>query len=281
VTVAMGLTNSDFDAIRRLLREHSAVVLDDGKRYLVECRLAPLIRERQLSSIGDLVARLRSGEERDLRRQIVEALVTSETSFFRDHHPFEALRKVVLPNLIERRRGQRRLDIWCAASAHGQEPYSIALLIREHFPELAGWKIGLLASDISRDVLARAREGRYNQIEVNRGLPAALLVKYFEQKGAVWQLSPAIREAVQFREINLAQPWPALTRMDLILMRNVMIYFDVETKKSILGRVARLLQPDGYLLLGGAETTINLDDSFRRIEPIKSGFYQLGDQKNG
>jgi chemotaxis protein methyltransferase CheR len=280
VTVATIMTDTDFDAVRRLLREHSAIVLEADKRYLVECRLAPLIHERKLNSVGDLLARLRSDEERDLRRQIVEAMVTSETSFFRDHHPFEALRKVVLPALIDRRRCQRRLDIWCAASAHGQEPYSIALLIREHFPELAGWKIGLLASDISREVLARAGAGRYNQIEVNRGLPATLLVKYFEQHGAAWQLAPAIRDAVQFREINLAQPWPMLPRMDLILMRNVMIYFDVETKKSILGRVARLLQPDGYLLLGGAETTINLDDSFRRIESLKSGFYQVSTEKN-
>lgn len=279
MTVSPIMTDLDFDAVRRLLREHSAIVLDADKRYLVECRLAPLLRERNLNSLGDLLARLRTAEASELRRQIVEAMVTSETSFFRDHHPFEALRKVVLPDLINRRRSERRLDIWCAASAHGQEPYSLALLIREHFPELAGWKIGLLASDISREVLARAREGCYNQIEVNRGLPAALLVKYFQQHGAAWQLVPAVRNAVDFREINLARPWPSLQRMDLILMRNVMIYFDVETKKSILGRVARLLQPDGYLLLGGAETTINLDDSFGRIESLRSGFYQLAAQK--
>jgi chemotaxis protein methyltransferase CheR len=273
------MTDSDFDLVRRLLREQSAIVLEADKRYLVECRLAPLMRERNLNSMGDLLARLRSGEAIDLRRQIVEALVTSETSFFRDHHPFEALRKVILPDLINRRREERRLRIWCAASAHGQEPYSVALLIREHFPELATWKIELIASDISREVLARAREGRYNQIEVNRGLPAALLMKYFEQHGATWQLSRAIRDAVDFREINLARPWPSFPAMDLILMRNVMIYFDVETKKSILGRAARLLRQDGYLLLGGSETTINLDESFKRAEPFKSGFYQLNRQE--
>jgi len=269
------MTDQDFDIVRRLLREDSAVVLDADKRYLVEGRLAPLIRQRNLNSLGELLAQLRTQSDNGLHRQIVEALVTSESSFFRDHHPFEALRKVVLPDLINRRRSQRRLDIWCAASAAGQEPYSIALLIREHFPELAGWKVGLLATDLSREVLARAREGRYNQIEVNRGLPATLLVKYFEQHGTHWQLRPAIRDAVEFREMNLARPWPTLPRMDLVLIRNVMIYFDVETKKSILGRVARLLQPDGYLLLGGAETTINLHDSYRRVEPLKSGFYQL------
>jgi chemotaxis protein methyltransferase CheR len=269
------MTDQDFDVVRRLLREHSAIVLDADKRYLVESRLGPLLRQRDLNSVGQLLARLREPSDIGLQRQIVEALVTSESSFFRDHHPFEALRKIVLPDLISRRRGQRRLDIWCAASATGQEPYSVALLIREHFPELAGWKIGLLATDLSREVLARAREGRYCQVEVNRGLPAALLVKYFEQHGTNWHLKPDVRSAVDFREINLARPWPGLPPMDLVLVRNVMIYFDVETKKSILGRVARLLRPDGYLLLGGAETTINLHDSFRRVEPLKSGFYQL------
>lgn len=269
------MTDQDFDVVRRLLREHSAIVLDADKGYLVDSRLAPLVRQRNLNSLGELLAQLRARPDNGLSRQIVEALVTTESSFFRDHHPFEALRKTVLPDLINRRRGERRLDIWCAASACGQEPYSVVLSIREHFPELAGWQIGLLASDLSREVLARAREGRYNQIEVNRGLPATLLVKYFEQHGTDWQLQPAIRNAVEFREINLARPWPSLPRMDLVLLRNVMIYFDVETKKSILGRAARLLRPDGYLLLGGAETTINLNDSYRRVEPLKSGFYQL------
>jgi chemotaxis protein methyltransferase CheR len=181
----------------------------------------------------------------------------------------------VFPDLINRRREERRLHIWSAASSTGQEPYSVALLLSEHFPLLAGWNISLLASDLSRQVLERAREGRYSQIEANRGLPAALLVKYFEQQGTDWQLKPAIRRMVDFQEINLAHSWPPLPRMDLVLMRNVMIYFDVETKKAILSRLARLLRPDGYLLLGGAETTLNLSDSYRRVEPFKSGFYQL------
>jgi chemotaxis protein methyltransferase CheR len=269
------MTDQDFDAVRRLLQEHSAIALDDSKQYLVETRLAPLLRRRNLRSIGELLAQLRGQPDIGLLRQIVEALVTTESSFFRDHHPFESLRKVVLPDLIQRRRSERRLEIWCAATAHGQEPYSLALLIREHFPELAGWQVRLLASDLSREALARAREGRYSQIEVNRGLPASLLVRYFEQHGTEWQLQQAVRSMVEFREINLAKPWPSLPRLDLVLIRNVMIYFDVGTKKVILGRIAQLLRPDGYLLLGGAETTINLDSSYRRVEPLKSGFYQL------
>jgi chemotaxis protein methyltransferase CheR len=269
------MTQQDFDVIRRLLLERSAIVLEAGKEYLVETRLAPLVRQLNLNSIGELIAQLRRQPGNGLYRQIVEAMVTTESSFFRDHHPFETLRKVVIPDLIDRRRDDRRLHIWSAASSTGQEPYSIALLIREHFPELAGWRISLLASDLSRKVLEKAREGRYNQIEVNRGLPAALLVKYFEQHGTDWQLKPCIRSIVDFQELNLAQSWPALPRMDLVLIRNVMIYFDVETKKSILGRLARVLRPDGYLLLGGAETTLNLHDSYRRVEPLKGGFYQL------
>jgi chemotaxis protein methyltransferase CheR len=269
------MTPQDFDIICRLLRERSAVVLEKGKEYLVETRLAPIVRQLKLNSIGDLIAQARSQAGNGLYRQIVEALVTTESSFFRDHHPFEALRTVVIPDLIQRRRGERRLDIWSAASAAGQEPYSLALLFREHFPELAGWKVSLLASDLSRQVLDRARTGRYSQIEVNRGLPAALLVKYFEQHGTDWQLKPDIRGMVDFREINLAQDWPALSRMDLVLIRNVMIYFDVDTKKTVLSKLARTLRLDGYLLLGGAETTLNLSDAYRRVEPFKSGFYQL------
>ena len=267
------MTEQDFDVVRRLLLDRSAIVLEAGKEYLVETRLAPIARQHQLGSVSELIARLRSRPDNGLHRQVIEAMVTTESSFFRDHHPFETLRDVVIPDLIERRRGQRRLHVWCAASSTGQEPYSIALLLREQFAQLGGWTIKLLASDLSRQVLEKAR--RYNQIEVNRGLPATLLVKYFEQHGTTWQLKPAIRGMVDFQEINLAQTWPALPPMDLIMVRNVMIYFDVETKKSILGKLARVLRPDGYLLLGGAETTFSLSDGYRRVEPLKSGFYQL------
>jgi chemotaxis protein methyltransferase CheR len=269
------MTAQDFDTICQLLRERSAIVLEAGKEYLVETRLAPLVHQLKMNSIGDLVAQLRCQPSNGLYRQIVEALVTTESSFFRDHHPFEALRRVIIPDLINRRRSERRLNFWSAASSTGQEPYSLAMLLREHFAELAGWRISLLASDLSRQVLEKAREGRYNQMEVNRGLPATLLVKYFEQHGTDWQLKPAIRSMADFQEINLSRAWPVLPRMDLVLIRNVMIYFDVETKKDILSRLARVLSPDGYLLLGGAETTFNLSDRFRRVEPLKSGFYQL------
>jgi chemotaxis protein methyltransferase CheR len=271
------MTEQDFDFIRKLLVERCAIVLEPGKQYLVESRLTPLVRQLNLNSITELVGQLRQQSENGLYTQIVEAMVTTETSFFRDHNPFESLRKKVLPDLIERRRAARTLNIWCAASSTGQEPYSVAILIREHFPELAGWNLTILASDLSRGVLARAIEGRYNQIEINRGMPATLLVKYFEQHGTTWQLKPEIRSMVKFQEINLARPWPHLPPMDLVMLRNVMIYFDTETKKSILQSVARLLKSDGYLLLGSAETTINLVDCFRRLARLKSAYYQLAD----
>ena len=271
------MTEQDFDFIRKLLVERCAIVLEPGKQYLVESRLTPIVRQLNLNSITELVGQLRQHSGNGLSTQIVEAMVTTETSFFRDHNPFESLRKKVLPDLIERRRAARTLNIWCAASSTGQEPYSVAILIREHFPELADWNVTILASDLSHDVLARASEGRYNQIEINRGMPATLLVKYFEQHGTTWQLKPEIRAMVTFQEINLARPWPHLPPMDLVMLRNVMIYFDTETKKSILQRVARLLKADGYLLLGTAETTINLADRFRRVARLKSAYYQLAD----
>jgi chemotaxis protein methyltransferase CheR len=269
------MTDQDYDFIRKLLRDRSAITLEDGKQYLVESRLAPIVCELKLGSIGDLVGLLREPFSNGLQQQVVEAMVTTETTFFRDLHPFEALRKSLIPELVRKRQNERSLNIWCAACSTGQEPYSVALLLRENFPALASWKINILATDLSRDVLARAREGRYSQIEVNRGLPAALLVKHFRQHGTSWQLHDHLREMVVFQELNLVSAWPPLPRMDLVFLRNVMIYFDVEAKKVILSRMAKVLQPDGYLLLGGAETTFNLNDSYRRLNEFKTGFYQL------
>jgi chemotaxis protein methyltransferase CheR len=269
------MTDQDFDTIRALLREQSANVLDADKRYMVEARLAPLVRARGLTSIAELVRRLRSPEGDGLAAQVVEAMMTAETSFFRDRRPFEELREVLLPDLLGRRRGERRLNIWCAACSTGQEPYSVALLLREHFPELSGWRVSILGSDLSRDALSRARAGRYSQIEVDRGLPAGMLEKYFEPCDDGWQLRDDVRGMVEFQAISLARPWPPLPRMDLVLLRNALIYFDADTKRGILAMLARLLRPDGYLLLGGAETTFSLDDSFRRVEGLKSGFFQL------
>lgn len=271
------MTDQDFDVVRRLLLDRSAIALDEDKHYLVEARLEPLASRLHLASLGELVARLRDDPGNDLSTEVVEALVTTETSFFRDRHPFEALRTTGLPRLIESRRQVRRLSIWCAASSAGQEPYSLAMIIREHFSDLSGWRIQFLSSDLSRPMLTRARAGVYNQAEVNRGLPATLLLKYFDQHGADWQIKPEIRRMVDFQQINLAAAWPDLPHMDLVLMRNVMIYFNADTKKTILEKLARVLLPDGYLLLGGSESTFNICSRFERVEPYNSGFYRLVD----
>jgi chemotaxis protein methyltransferase CheR len=268
------MTSPDFDFVRHLVRDRSAIVLEPGKEYLVESRLAPLVRQRHLESVSDLIALARTGTDQEIPTQIIDAMVTTESSFFRDRTPFESLRTTILPDLIQRRRAERRLSVWCAACSTGQEPYSFAILLREHFPELVNWNVSVLATDISKPILDRAREGRFSQIEVNRGLPALLLVKYFRQHGSSWELVEDLRRSVEFRELNLAQSWPYLSRMDLVFLRNVMIYFDVQTKRTILGRLATVLRPDGYLLLGGAETTLNIDDSYHRVTTVPGGFYQ-------
>jgi chemotaxis protein methyltransferase CheR len=269
------LTSENFAIVAKLLRERSGMLLEPGKEYLVKSRLAPVAHKHNLASIAQLIDRLRGGNANGLMTDVVEAMVTTETSFFRDIHPFETLKKTVLPELIERRSNIRQLNIWCAASSSGQEPYSIAILLREYFPHLSHWRVNLWATDLSHDMLHRSRAGRYSQIEVNRGLPTPLLLKWFRQEGAYWHLDERLRSAVTFAQLNLAQPWPVMPKWDLIFLRNVMIYFDSDVKRTILDRAARVLLPDGYLLLGGAETTLNLSDSFQRVESLKAGFYQL------
>jgi chemotaxis protein methyltransferase CheR len=262
------ITNADFNYIRDLVRDQSALTLEAGKEYLLESRLDPLARLEGFSSYADLVRRLRGGPFTDLHQKVVEAMTNNETTFFRDARVFGMLATSILPALIAARSAERSLNIWCAACSTGQEPYSVAMLLHEHRPSLEGWKIRIVATDISRDVLVRARGGRYSQIEINRGLPATKLVKYFAQHGPTWELAPEIRRMVEFRELNLIKSWESLPAAQLILMRNVLIYFDVAAKKAILEKVGQVLDPRGYLLLGGAETTTNLDPSF---EPVSYG----------
>jgi chemotaxis protein methyltransferase CheR len=271
----MAACQADYDFVRRLVYERSAVALEADKAYLIEARLAPVARATGCADITDLITRIRSQAFNDLHRQVVEALMTNETSFFRDLHPYEALRRVVLPDLITKRGAERAVTVWCGACSSGQEPYTIQMVLREHFPTLASWNVKMLATDISAVVLARAQEGRYNQLEVNRGLPAPLLVKYFERNGVDWQVKEPLRRAIEFRTLNLATTWAGIPRLDLVFLRNVLIYFDVPTKRAILGRVRDVLRPDGYLFLGGAETTLNLDAAFERVPIDKTVCYRL------
>ncbi|SIO56739.1 MCP methyltransferase, CheR-type [Singulisphaera sp. GP187] len=271
----MPLSRADFDFVRDLVCSRSAIALPAEKLYLAEARLGPLALAEGFGSIAELLGQVRALPGGGLPQKVVEALATHETSFFRDLHPFEALRRDILPELIQRRSAERRLEIWSAACSSGQEPYSIAMLLREHFAGLPGWTVSILATDISSEILRKAGEGRYNQAEINRGLPARLLVKYFRKQGTSWQLTDDIRRMVEFRALNLIEPWPRLRAPDILLLRNALIYFETETKKMILSRIHRVLRPDGYLFLGGAESTLGLADAFERTDHERAGCYRL------
>ena len=270
------LSAASFEYVQSMARRYAAVALDDSKQYLVRSRLLPLARREGFESVPSLVEHLRSRAFGPLHVAAVEALVTTETSFFRDPRLFEAVRTHVLPELMRRRRdGSRSLTIWCAACSSGQEAYSLAMLLREHFPMLDGWSLQLLASDISGEMVERARAAVYQQHEVNRGLPARLLVRYFEQDGNRWRVKEPVRSAFRFFQNNLAETWSGIPPVDLMFLRNVLIYFDVETRQAVLRQARRILRPDGYLVLGAAETTLNLDDCYRRVPLGEAVFYQV------
>lgn len=271
----MPLTQADFDYVADLARKNAAIVLDPGKEYLVESRLTPIARTEGFDSLSDFIGRLR-GElgYGSIHARVIDALTTNETYFFRDIHPFDALRNDILPGLIARRSKEKSLVLWCGAASTGQEPYSFAMMLREYFPQLNDWKITIVATDISPRVLEQARKGEYNQIEVNRGLPALLLVKYFQKQGDRWVIKEAIRKMVEFKRMNLIEPWPALPTCDIVLMRNVLIYFDTPTKQTIMRNVRRFLAPDGYFFLGTAETTMNIDPVFLPMSYGKATIYR-------
>ena len=269
------MNTADFDYIRNFVHEDSAIMIEPGKEYLVESRLHALRRKENFTSTESLIGMLRIGQTKDLHGKVVEAMTTNETSFFRDIYPFEALRTFILPELMARRTGERKLSFWCGAASTGQEPYSVLMLIAQNFPELFNWDFKFVATDLSSEVLARARAGRFNQLEVNRGLPASLLVKYFVRQGTEWEFREDLRRRIEFREMNLVKHWSVMPPQDIVFLRNVMIYFNVDNKRIILGKIRRLLRPGGYLFLGGAETTFNLDDAFERVAIDKAICYRL------
>jgi chemotaxis protein methyltransferase CheR len=266
----VAVSDTDFQFVRQLVRDDSALALADGKEYLVESRLASVAEREGFVSVAELVQRVRAGAP-GLRRHIVEALATHESLFFRDLHPFEALRQVIIPAALQAGAG-RRLTLWSAAAAAGQEAYSLALMMREHFPRA---QVTILATDLSREVLDRAESGRFSQLEVNRGLPAALLIKHFVRDGRQWQLHDDVRRMVTFRQLNLAGPLSRIPPMDVVFLRNLLIYFDTQAKEALLNRVSKVLRPDGYLFLGAAETTYGLDNSYERVQVGRSICYRL------
>lgn len=270
---------TDFSLVRDLVRARAGIVLDDDKAYLVESRLRQLAKEIGMASVEAVVAGVRTGRNTALAQKVVEAMTTNETSFFRDAHPFEALKAHLIPELMKRRAAERRLSVWCGASSTGQEPYSLALLLREAFPALSGWDVRILATDLSTEVLAKARAGRYTRMEVGRGLPPNLLAKYFERDGTGWVLRDTVRKAVEFRQLNLLTDPPPPGSFDIVFLRNVLIYFDVPTKAGILDRVRDVLKPDGYLFLGSTETTWNLHDGFTRVPSGQTHYYCVAAHK--
>lgn len=271
----MSISGNDVDFVSQVVRQRSAIVLDRSKEYLIESRLQGLARDRGDASIADLVNKLRQQPNGPLRDQVVEAMTTNETSFFRDIHPFRALSDTILPELLVQRGRERSPSIWCAAASSGQEPYTIAMLIQELIGADPSWRVRLLATDIDTQMLNRTKEGIYNQFEVNRGMPAHLLVRYFARHGMNYQIDVRLRNMVETKFLNLAEPFPPMPQMDVVFLRNVLIYFDVETKKRILAEVKKVLRPDGYLFLGGAETTMNVDDQWIRSTIGRATVYRL------
>lgn len=269
----MELTGQQFGYVSDLLRREAAIVLSPGKEYLVESRLRPLARQAGHASIGELlgVAQSTSAAAVALRKRIVEALTINETSWFRDREPFAALTDVVVPELLGESAG-RPIRIWSAASSSGQEPYSIAIQLDKALPPGRDYQI--LATDLSTEMVARASAGKYNQLEVNRGLAAGDLVRYFQRAGADWQVCEKLRRKITFQQLNLSQPLPAMQPFDVVFLRNVLIYFSPETKRQILARVRKVLRPGGWLQLGAAETTVGIDAAFERVPVGRTAIYR-------
>jgi chemotaxis protein methyltransferase CheR len=265
------VTPLEYEFLRKLLKERSGLDLSSDKQYLVESRLIPLARKAGLPGIAELVQRMKGGPD-DMTSEVVEAMTTNETFFFRDKIPFDHLRETILPALVQARAGRRALRIWCAASSTGQEPYSIAMCVKG-FAALAGWRVEIVATDLSQAVLEKSKAGIFSQFEVQRGLPIQMLVKHFTQIGELWQLNADIRSMVQHRQLNLLQDFSHLGTFDVIFCRNVLIYFDQDTKVGVLDRLARMLEPDGVLLLGAAESVVGISDAFKTY-PDRRGLYR-------
>ncbi len=271
------LTPASYGYLQRVISDQTGTVLERGKEYLVGARLFAVARNEGFASVEGLLEGLQTEPGAgELHRVVVEAMLNYETSFFRDHYPFEVMRQTLLPEIIERRAATRTLHIWCAATASGQEAYSVAMLLRDHFPETADWNVRIVASDFSEAMLTRARAGLFRQVEVNRGLPAALLVRHFDRIGSEWQIRDSIRAMVEFSQLNLARPWPGLPAMDLLLLRNVLLYFSSDVRRTILQNVKKTLRRDGYLFVGGGETSLVLDPTFEAVRTGRTVYYRQG-----
>ncbi len=266
------MTPPDYEYLRKLLKDRSGLDLSVDKQYLIESRLLPLSRKAGLSGITELVQKMKGGSA-DLATQVVEAMTTNETFFFRDKVPFDHFRDSIMLEILKARAGRKSIRIWCAAGSTGQEPYSLAMCLKEMGAALSGWRIEIIATDLSQEVLEKSKAGIYSQFEVQRGLPIQMLVKYFKQTGELWQINPDIRAMVQHRQLNLLHDFSQLGVFDVIFCRNVLIYFDQDTKINIFNRLAKITEPDGFLVLGAAETVVGLTDVFKPF-PDRRGLYR-------
>jgi len=271
------MTPADYEYLQKILKERSGLMLSADKKYLLESRLMPLARKLGVAGISEIVQKMKGGANQ-LIADVVEAMTTNETFFFRDKTPFDHFKDTVVPDLIKARAGKRSLRIWCAAASTGQEPYSLAMMLKDMSAQLSGWRLEIIATDLSPEVLEKSRAGLYTQFEVQRGLPIQSLVKHFTQVGTMWQLNADVRALVQFRQFNLLQDFAGLGKFDIIFCRNVLIYFDQPTKSDIFGRLARVSESDGYLFLGAAETVIGLTDKYR-VCPTRRGVYMPNDMR--
>jgi len=265
---------TDFDLYRDLLKEKSGLALSQDKSYLLESRLGPVAKKWGYDSLEAMTMKIRGVPDKNLINDIVEAMTTNETSFFRDTKPFDLFKDTVITYMKQARTTRRKVRIWCAAASSGQEPYTLAIILKEIGAQFPGWTFEIVATDISHDILALAREGTYSQFEVQRGMPVMLLVKYFTQNGDKWKLNDDIKKMVRFDYFNLLEPMARLGTFDIVFCRNVLIYFDEKTKGMVLANMAKQLEPDGFLFLGGAETVIGITEVFKPI-PEKRGLYGL------
>lgn len=271
----MVFSTDEFKFIADMVYKQAAIVLDEKKKYLVEARLSKVMNDEFLWSPSELITKLQDSASTKLRAKVVDAMTINETSFFRDGHPYEELRQNLIPVLIKTRAAEKQINIWCAAGSTGQEPYSIAMTLRQHFPELAAWRIKIIASDISDRVLEQARSGRYSQLEVNRGLSPALLSRFFTRDKDHWVANKELKDLIEFRKVNLVESFVGLPKFDLIFIRNVLIYFNVGTKKEILGKIAKTMRPGAALVLGTAETMLGVTDEFERRSGTRTALYTL------
>ncbi|MEJ8473012.1 CheR family methyltransferase [Roseibium algae] len=267
------MTPVEFDFLKKFLQDRSGLVLSNDKQYLVESRLLPIARTAKYDTLSVLIGHVKRGGNAKLENEVIEAMTTNESFFFRDKTPFDHFNDTMLPALLESRARTRTLKIWCAAASSGQEPYSLGICIKEAGAKLTGWRTRILGTDLSNEVLEKAKAGIYSQFEVQRGLPIQLLLKYFDQTGDLWQITPEMRAMIEWKKLNLLDSFSHLGEFDILFCRNVLIYFDQKTKSEILDRLAKMVPDDGYLVLGAAETVVGLTDAFKPVAG-KRGLFQ-------